>query len=171
MSNSRHRQRPRRLAAASPDRGPYRAARFGASRPALDRRRPEAWRDRCPSARRLLQRHRSAEVGSGRARCPLAACVISTLREHRLACPKGLLDLVFPNGAGSVENLPNILRRGLKPTQIAAGVVNKAGGAKYTGLHRSSREGWPAVANQLTGDRGRRSFQRPSATKPTMCLR
>ena len=31
--------------------------------------------------------------------------------------------LVFPNGAGNVENHGNIARRGLTPTMIAAGIV------------------------------------------------
>jgi integrase len=57
------------------------------------------------------------------------------LREHRLACPKGPLDLVFPNGSGNVENHRNIVLRGLQPALIAAGVVSKSGTAKYTGLH------------------------------------
>ena len=63
----------------------------------------------------------------------------------------GAGDLVFPNGAGQIENHANILQRGLAPAQIAAGVtapaldafgrakVNEDGkpvlGAKYTGLH------------------------------------
>jgi integrase len=66
---------------------------------------------------------------------PLPPSLVTVLREHRLACPKGSLDLVFPNGAGNIESYTNIIGRGLKPAQIAAGVVSKTGGAKYTGLH------------------------------------
>jgi integrase len=67
---------------------------------------------------------------------PLPPIVVSTLREHRLACPKGAMDLVFPNGRGNVETLTNILNYGLKPAMVAAGIMTKSGQAKYTGLHR-----------------------------------
>jgi integrase len=60
--------------------------------------------------------------------------VVNTLREWKLACPKGDLGLVFPNGRGKVESLANIINRGLIPAQIAAG-VSEGGKAKYTGMH------------------------------------
>jgi integrase len=41
---------------------------------------------------------------------------------------------VFPNGKGNVEDLVNIVKRGLIPAVTAAGLVEK-GRAKYTGLH------------------------------------
>ena len=66
---------------------------------------------------------------------PLPPIVVNTLREWRLTCPKSETDLVFPTGAGGIENLSNILQRGLAPALIAAGVVTKDGKAKYTGLH------------------------------------
>jgi integrase len=72
---------------------------------------------------------------SGQRTLPLPPIVVNTLREWKLNCPKGGLDLVFPTGTGGIENLSNILQRGLAPTQIAAGVVTKDGKAKYTGLH------------------------------------
>ena len=53
--------------------------------------------------------------------------------------------LVFPNGQGKVEQLNNIVRRGLQPAQVAAGVgidsgkVDEDGNtilvARYKGLH------------------------------------
>jgi integrase len=61
--------------------------------------------------------------------------LVAALREHRLACPKGKLDLVFPSGAGNVESHTNIINRGLRPAMTAAGVVAKSGAPKYTGLH------------------------------------
>lgn len=61
--------------------------------------------------------------------------MVTTLRAYKLSGLKGTLDLVFPNGKGNVENLINIIRRGLKPAMIAAGVVTESGRAKYTGLH------------------------------------
>lgn len=66
---------------------------------------------------------------------PLPPIVVSTLREWKLACPKGELDLVFPSGTGRVESLANIVNRALWPVQIAAGVVTKDGRPKYSGLH------------------------------------
>jgi integrase len=72
---------------------------------------------------------------SGERIVPLPPLVANTLREWRLACPKGKGGLVFPNGSGNVESHPNILQRGLIPAWIAAGVVTNDGSAKYTGLH------------------------------------
>jgi hypothetical protein len=66
---------------------------------------------------------------------PLSPIVINALIEHRLARPEGDLDLVFPNREGRVEDYTNIMRRGFKPTLVAAGVVDKRGRAKYPGLH------------------------------------
>jgi integrase len=66
---------------------------------------------------------------------PLPPMVISELREWKLACPKGELGLVFPNGAGRIETLTNITQRGLMPTMKAAGIVDQRGRAKYRGLH------------------------------------
>lgn len=95
---------------------------------------------------------------SGERTVPAPPMVINSLREWKLACPKRptgkkdesgeaitVLDLVFPNGLGKVEQLNNILRRGLQPAWIAAGVtvdtgeVDKRGkpvlAAKYGGMH------------------------------------
>jgi len=66
---------------------------------------------------------------------PLPPMLVNTLREWKLACPKGELDLALPNGAGRVEDTSNIAERGWMPAQVAAGVVTKAGKAKYPGLH------------------------------------
>ncbi|ASP92785.1 tyrosine-type recombinase/integrase [Sinorhizobium meliloti] len=95
---------------------------------------------------------------SGERILPALPMVINALREWKLACPKRdsgkrgddgekimVLDLVFPNGTGKVEQLNNILRRGLHPAWVAAGVaidsgeVDKNGkpvlAPKYTGMH------------------------------------
>jgi integrase len=82
---------------------------------------------------------------------PLRPVVLQALREWKLVCPKGDLDLVFPNGDGGIENLSNILQRGYQPVQVAAGVAvpakdehgkpirdeegNQVLEAKYYGLH------------------------------------
>lgn len=95
---------------------------------------------------------------SGERTVPAPPMVINALREWRMICPKRpsgktdadgekimVLDLVFPNGTGKVEQLNNILRRGLHPAWLAAGVavesgdVDKKGNSvmvpKYTGMH------------------------------------
>jgi len=72
---------------------------------------------------------------AGERTVPLPPLLVGTLREWKLACPKSELGLVFPTGTGGVESLSNILQRGLHPTVVAAGMVTKAGKAKYTGLH------------------------------------
>lgn len=56
---------------------------------------------------------------------------MNTLKEWRLACPKGELGLVFPNTLGHAD----IVSRYVWPTMVAAGVVDDKGEAKYTGLH------------------------------------
>jgi integrase len=71
---------------------------------------------------------------SGKRTVPLAPIVINTLREWKLACHKGELDLVFPNSEGNVQSLPNLHRRGLGPVQVAAGISPDRDHPKY-GLH------------------------------------
>ncbi|QGA57242.1 site-specific integrase [Brucella sp. 2280] len=95
---------------------------------------------------------------AGERTVPVPPTVINTLKEWKLACPKRptgakdlngehilVLDLVFPNGAGNVESLANIINRGLIPAQIEAGITvpsdktdkdgNVIMAAKYTGMH------------------------------------
>lgn len=82
---------------------------------------------------------------AGQRTIPLTPMVVNTLREWKLACPKGDLNLVFPNGEGNVEWHQNIIKRGLWPALIKAGVTvptdkrDEEGqpvmAAKYTGLH------------------------------------
>ena len=71
---------------------------------------------------------------SGERTVPLTPIVVNALREWKLACPKSDLGLVFPTGAGNVENHSNIMHRGLGPTLINAGVTTADGRPKY-GLH------------------------------------
>src|SRR5262249_31102652 len=72
---------------------------------------------------------------AGERSVPLSPIVVNTLREWRVKGPRSSLGLVFPNGAGNIENHQNILNRGFFPAQVAAGIVAKDGTAKYTGLH------------------------------------
>lgn len=67
----------------------------------------------------VIGRTKSAD---GQRTIPVPPIVMNVLREWKLSCPKGKLDLVFPNGEGNVENHANIVNRVLKPAQIAAGV-------------------------------------------------
>jgi integrase len=60
--------------------------------------------------------------------------VVNTLREWRLACPKGRAGLVFPNGVGNVESHANIANRGFYALQHSAGLVDEDGKPKY-GMH------------------------------------
>jgi integrase len=76
----------------------------------------------------------SPKSQSARRTIPIPPDVVSTLKEWKLACPKGELKLVFPNGKGNVENHANITTRVLDPLQTAAGVVDRDGNPKY-GLH------------------------------------
>jgi integrase len=72
---------------------------------------------------------------AGQRSVPMPPILVNTLREWKLACPKGELGLVFPTGAGRIENHGNIVQRGLAPVQVAAGVTDMHGRAKYAGLH------------------------------------
>lgn len=81
--------------------------------------------------------------GSGERTVPLTPMVVSVLREWKLQCPKGELGIVFPTAKGGIAGLPSIVRRGLVPAQIAAGITVEVPGAhgalvkraKYPGLH------------------------------------
>lgn len=78
---------------------------------------------------------------------PLTPMVVNALKEWKLQCPKGKkkLDLVFPNTLGNIEAHGNIIRSGLFPTMLRAGVTVDTGRLdnkgkpilepKYTGLH------------------------------------
>jgi integrase len=61
---------------------------------------------------------------AGERAIPLPPVLVSTLREWRLACPNGELDLAFPTPDGGVESYVNTLRRILVPTMLAAGVTS-----------------------------------------------
>jgi integrase len=109
---------------------------------------------------RVTQRaDRFNDIGSpkskqGRRTVPLPAILTQVLREWRLVCPKAktgecddqgkaiaVLKYAFPNGAGNIETHANIVRRGLWPTWIQAGIISPhdvksaAPTAKYKGMH------------------------------------
>jgi integrase len=71
---------------------------------------------------------------AGTREIPLGDMVVRTLREWRLQCPKGDLDLVFPNKSGTVADHANLVHGLLDPAEVRAGVVDSDGKPKY-GLH------------------------------------
>jgi integrase len=81
---------------------------------------------------------------SGERTIPLPSWVVNTLREWKLKCPKGELDLVFPSGAGEIEHHANILHRGFEPAQVAAGVTNPV--LDKEGKPVRDKDGKPVVA-------------------------
>jgi integrase len=54
---------------------------------------------------------------------PLTPMAINALRQWRQDCPRGTLDLVFPNNRGNIESLQNLRERVFIPLQRTAGIV------------------------------------------------
>lgn len=83
--------------------------------------------------------NRQNEIGSpkscaGMRDIPMTPMVAAALSEWRPDCPAGVLNLVFPNGAGNVESYGNLLQRMFYPLQKRAGLVDDDGRPKY-GFH------------------------------------
>jgi integrase len=101
------------------------------------------WADIDLKQSRLHVRQRAdryGEIGrpkssAGEREIPLPPFLVNTLREWKLACPKGERDLAFPNTHGGLDHRPSIVMRSFHPAQVAAGIVNAKGRAKYGGLH------------------------------------
>jgi integrase len=72
---------------------------------------------------------------AGERTVPLPPLVINALREHKLACVNGELGLAFPNSKGRFDHRVSIVEKAFHPAQVAAGVVDQHGRAKYKGLH------------------------------------
>ena len=64
---------------------------------------------------------------AGERKVPMSPMVANALKEWKVACPKGNLNLVFPNGAGNIESLSNIYRRGFGAVQEKCGMVVDTG--------------------------------------------
>src|SRR5271166_2898704 len=64
---------------------------------------------------------------AGERTVPLTPILLNTLREWKLNSPKSASGLVFPTGRGNVESHSNIVKRGLAPIEVAAGVVDSKG--------------------------------------------
>ena len=88
---------------------------------------------------------------AGERTVPLPPGVVEELRRWKLLCPMkdGRHGLVFPNGAGNVENHSNIARRGLIPTIIAAGIVKPVLDARSN--PKRDHNGKPIVVPKYTG--------------------
>jgi integrase len=71
---------------------------------------------------------------AGERTVPLPPMAVNALSAHYLAA-HNKRDLVFVNGRGGIEHRNTIVEHGFDPAQIAAGVVNGDGAAKYKGLH------------------------------------
>src|SRR5215831_3705160 len=81
---------------------------------------------------RRMGRPKSA---AGERMIPMPPMLTNTLREWKLACPKSERDLAFANGRGNPDDWKEIVHDSYRPAQVAAGVVNTKGQAKYGGLH------------------------------------
>jgi integrase len=64
---------------------------------------------------------------------PVGPFVVNTLKEWKLACPKG--ELVFPGNDGQPLTHSVAMNSGYWPAQRAAGVVDGDGRPKYAGIH------------------------------------
>ena len=72
---------------------------------------------------------------AGERTIPLPPILANTLREWKVACPKNAHNLAFANGNGNPDAWKEITHDSYRPAQVAAGVVNAKGQAKYGGLH------------------------------------
>ena len=70
---------------------------------------------------------------SGKRDIPLAPIVLNTLKQWRIVCPKGELNLVFPNNRGKIERMSSIHRDTWHPLQIKCGLTTD--GAPRYGFH------------------------------------
>ena len=93
---------------------------------------------------------------SGNRTIPLGPLVLNTLKEWKLACPKGERGMVFPNGAGNLENHGNIIKRILCPVQIAADVTVPV--KDDSGKQKRDKNGKPVVQAKYTGTHALRHF-------------
>lgn len=87
---------------------------------------------------------------SGRREIPIGPGLAQVLKSWKVACPKGDLDLVFPNGVGNVETHSNIYNRIFKPLMLKSGIVDGKGAPRFS-LHAMRHaaaslfieQGWP----------------------------
>src|SRR5262249_43990941 len=93
---------------------------------------------------------------SGNRNIPIGPQVVAALKEWKLACPKGSLNLVFPNGKGNFESHSNLVQRTLNPLQVAAGLVVPV--INGSGKQERDADGNPVVEAKYTGTHALRHF-------------
>jgi integrase len=71
---------------------------------------------------------------AGQRSIPVGPNVVTTLKEWKLRCPRGELDLVFPNTIGNLESHANLVKRGLHWAQLQCGMTKLK--PKLTGVRR-----------------------------------
>jgi integrase len=59
---------------------------------------------------------------ASRRRVAIPVSLVLELKRWKLACPKGEIDIVFPNASGGLENQSNLLKRGFFPALRRAGL-------------------------------------------------
>src|SRR5262249_1850848 len=74
----------------------------------------------------------STKSKAGMRDIPLAPIVVNTLRQWRLVCPKGELDLVFPNTIGHIDSVQGIHARFWVPLQVKCGLTADTGKTRYS---------------------------------------
>jgi integrase len=90
---------------------------------------------------------------------PIGPFALNTLKEWKLACPKG--ELVFPGRGGGPLVHKTIQHAGYWPAQRAAQIVDKNGKPKYPGLHtlrhffalvvhQSASRWWAGIADEAS---------------------
>jgi integrase len=112
----------------------YRAACFGTARTHLGGHRSQA---RCADGEARADRYNTLgepKSKAGERSIPLGPEVLNTLREWKLACPKGADGLVFPTRQGTIQHHSSLVW-GLTDAAIRARLVDAEGKPKYTGLH------------------------------------
>src|SRR5450631_2454427 len=77
---------------------------------------------------------------AGKRDIPLAPLALNALKQWRLDCPKGELDLVFPNNRGKIERMWNIHEHTWYPLQIKCGLTVDTG--------RKDAEGNPVLGHR-----------------------
>lgn len=93
---------------------------------------------------------------AGRREIPMGPGLAEVLKAWKVACPKGDLDLVFPNGVGNVETHSNIYNRIFKPLMLECGIVDGEGAPRFS-LHAMRHaaaslfieQGWPPKRIQV----------------------
>ena len=65
---------------------------------------------------------------------PIGPEIVSMLRKWKLSCPNGELNLAFPSPEGEIDQHSNIVRK-FELVVRDAGLLDRLGNPKYTGLH------------------------------------